>query len=168
VPRVIRAVVWHDMEGWLPGALARWNSGLAGAHLCILKDGTVVLTCKLEDVAWHAGTNDDPTGGTYGRTPFWRKTNLNPYSVGVELEGWADGRDGGYTEAQIQSAIRVAKALTAQFRILPRHTFDQVDGHHLHAEISASRQDPGPRFPLDRILAAIQQSSSPMKEDTHA
>src|SRR5205085_1238060 len=46
--RQVRALVWHAMEGFLPGALARWNAGAAGAHVCILRDGTVVLSCPLE------------------------------------------------------------------------------------------------------------------------
>jgi N-acetyl-anhydromuramyl-L-alanine amidase AmpD len=42
------------MEGYLAGAIATWNQGRAGAHLCVLRDGTIVRTVRLEDVAWHA------------------------------------------------------------------------------------------------------------------
>jgi N-acetyl-anhydromuramyl-L-alanine amidase AmpD len=148
VRRTYQAVVWHSMEGFLAGALASWNSGKAGAHLAILKDGTVVLTCPLVQVAWHAGTDDDPQSGTYGRTPFWRRpaNNINPHSIGIELEGFADARDGGFTLAQQRSIRRVADWLTGTYGILRQHTLDQIPGHHRHSELSAMRGDPGPTF----------------------
>lgn len=150
--RTLEAIVWHDMEGYLPGAIARWNGGFAGAHLCVLKNGTVVLTCKIQDVAYHAGTDNSQFGGTYGRSLFWRSHNINPHSIGVELEGFVDARDGGYTEAQIQACVRIARWARVQLGVQHAHTFDQVAGHHLHGELSTSRSDPGPLFPIARIL----------------
>jgi N-acetyl-anhydromuramyl-L-alanine amidase AmpD len=147
--RSIRAIVWHDMEGYLAGSLARWNTGVAGAHLCILQDGTVVLTCELGNVAWHAGTGNDPRSDTYGRTDFWRQTNINAYSVGIELEGFS--RE-GYTAAQAQACRRVSDWLTAKYAIPRTRIFDAIDGHHAHGEISASRSDPGDRFDWAWVL----------------
>ncbi len=149
VRRHIRAIVWHDMEGYLPGAIERWNTGVAGAHLCILRDGTVVLTCDLRHVAWHAGTSHVPGSDTYGRTPFWRRTNINGYSIGVELEGFCAT---GYTPAQAAACRRVSDWLTARYGILREHTFDQIDGHHSHSELSAMRGDPGPLFDWRWVL----------------
>jgi N-acetyl-anhydromuramyl-L-alanine amidase AmpD len=140
------------MEGGLAAALAHWNAGNAGAHLCILKDGTVVLTCRLEDVAWHAGTDNNPLGGQYGRTPFWRMHNINPYSIGIELEGFADARDGGYTGAQVRALRRVTDALCARYGIQRQHTLDQIDGLHTHEELSANRGDPGDAFSWAWVL----------------
>ena len=151
--RQIRAIVWHAMEGQFARAIARWNTGVAAAHLCILRTGEVVLTCPLEHAAWHAGTQASPSRPGYGRTAFWRRHNINPYSCGVELEGFSAV---GFTDEQIAACIRVAGWLTDRFSIRPKHTIDQIDGHHLHSEISASRSDPGPCFPLARILAAIR------------
>jgi hypothetical protein len=148
VPRSIVAVVWHDMEGYLPGAIARWNSGAAGAHLCILQSGEVVLTCKLEDVAWHAGTSNDPHSDTYGRNAYWRSHNINPYSVGIELEGFSNKP---FTPAQQAAIQRVADWLTEKYGILRKHTFDQITGHHAHSELSAMRSDPGPGFDWDWV-----------------
>lgn len=149
VKRTLEALVWHDMEGFLPGALSRWNSGAAGAHLCVLRDGTVVLTCRIQDAAWHAGTDNRPHGGTYGRTVFWRSHNINPASIGVELEGFSSS---GYTEAQIAACISIARWARVTCGIQHAHTFDQVAGHHTHAELSTSRSDPGPLFDLARVL----------------
>lgn len=150
--RQVRALVWHAMEGYLAGALARWNTGAAGAHLCILRDGTVVLTCPIEAVAWGAGTHNRTGQDGYGRTPFWRTHNVNAYACQVELEGFVIS---GYTEEQIRAAIRVAAWVTATYRVVPEHTVDQVPGHHLHAELSSTRSDPGPLFPLARIVASL-------------
>lgn len=142
------------MEGWLAGALARWNTGAAGAHLCILRSGEIVLTCRLENIAWHAGTNNEVSGGIYGRTSFWRTHNVNPYSIGIELEGFASG---GYTDAQIESSVVLGSYLVRRYGIQNRRTYDQIPGHHLHSELSSSRSDPGPLFPIDTIIHRIDR-----------
>jgi N-acetyl-anhydromuramyl-L-alanine amidase AmpD len=150
--RTLEAVVWHDMEGYLAGAIARWNSGAAGAHLCVLKNGQIVLTCRLQDVAWHAGTDNRPGSETYGRDIFWRSHNINPHSIGVEIEGFADARDGGYTAAQIAAIGKIADWATRKLGIRREHTFDAIPGHHAHSEISAMRGDPGPNFDWSWVL----------------
>ena len=139
-PRPIEAIVWHDMEGSLPSALEWWDQGKAGAHFGITRSGEIVLTCLLENIAWHAGTNNDPHGGMYGRTPFWRTHNINPNSIGVELEGFTTTP---YPEAQIQACIKLGRWLARKYSIPTVHTFDKFDGHHMHSEISADRSDPG-------------------------
>lgn len=138
VVRSIHAVVWHDMEGFLAGAISRWNTGVAGAHLCVLRDGTIVRTVRLEDVAWHAGTD-----AAIGRTAFWKAHNVNPYSIGVELEGFAAT---GYTAEQAAAVKRITDYVTRQYGVLRKHTVDQITGHHAHSEISNQRSDPGPGF----------------------
>lgn len=144
------SLVWHDMEGYLAGAIQRWNTGAAGAHLCVLRSGEVVLTCLLDDTAWHAGTDGRPGSGVYGRTPYWRTHNVNPYSVGIELEGFAAT---GYTAAQAGACRRISDWFTAKYPAIPReHTFDQMAGHHAHGELSSSRSDPGPLFDWGWVL----------------
>jgi hypothetical protein len=157
VPRDIRAIVWHSMECYFDRAIELWNTGVAAAHLCILRTGTVVLTCALEDVAWHAGTHGRPGVNGYGRTPFWRQNNINPYSCGIELEG-PGAR--GFSEAQIEACIRIGRWLTARYAIPAEHTVNRIDGHHLHSEVSGTRVDPGPYFPLGRVLGAIRDGQS--------
>jgi N-acetyl-anhydromuramyl-L-alanine amidase AmpD len=147
VDRKVTAVGYHSTEGDnIQAAIDHWNGGAGGAHFIIAKNGEVVLTCQLEDVAWHAGTDNDPRGGTYGRTQFWRFHNINPYSVGIELLGFADARDGGFTPQQVASLRRVTDWLVDRYGILRKHTMDQIEGLHLHAELSTSRSDPGPTF----------------------
>lgn len=152
VRRSHEGLVWHDMEGYLAGALSRWNTGAAGADLCILRDGTVVLVrgryagrtlAPFEAVMWHAGTNGDPYGGVYGRDTFWRGHNINPHSHGVEIEGFVAT---GYTSAQAQSVRRVSLGMHARFGTPIVHAIDAIAGQHLHQEISANRGDPGSLF----------------------
>lgn len=141
--REIRSIVWHDMEGYLAGAIARWNTGAAGAHLCVLRNGRIVLTCDLRNVAWHAGTSAQVDSDTYGRTEFWRRTNVNPFSIGVELEGFVASE---YTPEQLGACRRITDWVTAKHNVLRARTWDVIDGHHAHSEISARRGDPGPLF----------------------
>lgn len=135
------------MEGWLAGAIATWNTGVSGAHICVKRDGTVVLTCHLQNIAWHAGT----TSGT-GRTQYWKTHNLNGYSVGVELEGFVTT---GYTREQIDACVRIGKYLCSKYGIPNVHNADSIPGHHLHSEISNQRSDPGPLFPFQDIIRRI-------------
>lgn len=147
--RVITAVVWHRMQGFTPGALASWNSGAAGAHLCVTMAGEIILACRLEDAAWHAGSDGTPGSPIYGRTPFWRTHNLNPDSVGIEFEGFVGDP---FTPEQIAAARRIADYLTATYDIDRAHTFDQIAGHHAHGEISSQRTDPGPTWDWSWVL----------------
>lgn len=137
-------LVWHDMEGYLPGAIAEWNKGNAGAHLCVLRNGTVVRTVRLEDAAWHAGTS-----ATTGRTPYWRTHNANPYTIGVELEGFVSS---GYTTAQAAACRRISDWCMARYPIPRRHSMDAMPGHHAHSDISNQRTDPGPLFDWAWVL----------------
>ena len=75
--------------------------------------------------------------------------SINPSSVGVELDGFAAT---GCTPDQAAACRRVSDWLTARYGILREHTFDQIDGHHAHSEISASRGDPGPLFEWRWVL----------------
>jgi hypothetical protein len=39
-----------------------------------------------------------------------------------------------------------------QYQITRQHTFDAIDGHHAHGELSSSRTDPGPKFDWSWVL----------------
>jgi hypothetical protein len=158
-PRPIRSIVWHDMEGYLAGAIATWNQGAASAHLCVLRDGTIVRTVEIENIAWHAGTD-----AATGRTAFWKAHNINPYSIGVELEGFTTS---GYTPEQVAACVAIGRWALARYGIQPVRGGDGLDGHHLHSEISNQRSDPGPLFPFDAILSAIKESPT-MPDETVA
>lgn len=149
-PAQITAAVWHTLEGSAPSAVDWWTqSGTASAHIIIRRDGAIWLTVEPKDIAWHAGTNNDPNGGVYGRTPFWRAHNINGSSLGIECEGFAAST---FPAAQIAAIRRVADWLTATYPIPRQHTFDQIAGHHAHSEISANRGDPGPHWDWAWVL----------------
>jgi len=137
------------MEGYLEGSISHWNTGAGGAHLCITREGLVVLTCELHNIPWHAGTS-----WSNGRTDFWRQNNINPFSIGIELEGFFTAP---YTQQQIEACVRVGKYLKREFGIASRRTWDQIPGHHLHSELSSDRSDPGPHFNLEAILRDIDR-----------
>jgi len=119
--RVIRSIVWHDMEGFLDGAIKRWNTGAAGAHLCILETGEVVRTVRLEDVAWHAGNWD-----------------YNTRSIGIEHEGWVD-QPQWLTDRLYAGSAALTKAICNRYGI-PK------DRSHIigHVEVpGTTHTDPG-------------------------
>lgn len=158
VYRDIIAAVWHDMQGYLAGAIQTWNLGGAGADLCVLRSGEVVLVrgkvngvlrAPFEVAMYGAGTSSNPNSGTYGRTPFWRSHNINPHAVHVELEGFATT---GYTAEQARACRRISDYFANVLGIRRAHTFDTIPGYHAHSELSAMRGDPGPLFDWAWVL----------------
>ena len=133
------------MEGYFAGAIATWNQGAAGAHLCVLQTGEIVRTVLMENIAWHAGTDS-----RIGRTAFWKSHNINPFSIGVEIEGFA-GKP--FTHDQAIAIRKIAVWAEATYGIAREHTFDQIAGHHAHSELSNQRGDPGPTFDWSWVTA---------------
>jgi hypothetical protein len=150
-PRTIQGLVWHDMEGYEGGAISRWDNpaSQASAHLSILRDGRVMMNCPLELITFHAGTNNVPGSGVYGRTAFWRTHNANPATVGIEAEGFYNQ---SYDARQIATATRIARWFRDEYGVPLVRAADQFRGHHEHREISSARLDPGDPWPLDDIL----------------
>lgn len=147
-PRPILSVVVHDLEGSTEGAINWWNTNKqSSAHIIISKNGDIVLCVRIEDIAWHGGTHQGN-----GRTPFWKSHNINPNSIGVELEGFTTQH---YTDAQYDGLIKVGRWAKQKYGIQPVHTFDQIAGWHLHSDLSTDRSDPGPLFDFGRVLNAI-------------
>lgn len=140
-------LVIHDLEGYEEGAIAWWNRGAAGAHVIGTRSGELVLTCPLNLVAWHAGT--DRFTGRVTRGMDFRSFNLNPHSVGYELEGFAFNGE-GYTPAQYAALGRFARWYrdTLGWAGTPERTW-------LHSEVSTQRGDPGPAFDLARFRAEL-------------
>jgi N-acetyl-anhydromuramyl-L-alanine amidase AmpD len=151
--RPIQAIVWHTMEGSLAGALSTFDSGVSGAHIAIARDGGIWLICPLQYVAHHAGTDGRIGSPTYGRTDYWRRVNINLYSIGIELEGYANAK---LTDAQAASCLKVARYLTQQYAIPIVRSTNENRGHLAHSDISALRSDPGPFFPFQWLLASLR------------
>jgi N-acetylmuramoyl-L-alanine amidase len=108
------------------------------AHYLIFEDGEVLQLVPEARRAWHAGAS------------LWAgERDINSCSIGIEIAN--GGHDGGlppFREAQIASVIVLARDILARWSIRP----DRVLGH---SDVAPGRkQDPGERFPWDRLHAA--------------
>ncbi|MFY7975963.1 MAG: N-acetylmuramoyl-L-alanine amidase [Rubrivivax sp.] len=145
------------------------RSGGNSAHLVVARDGRVAQCVDFNRRAWHAGES---------RWQTW--TDLNTHSIGIEVEnlGWlqrrADGRfvsttdvpvDAAdvvearhknpghphrwwqaYSQPQLDACAELAAVLCAEYGLV------EVLGHD---DIAPTRKaDPGPAFPLTRMIAA--------------
>lgn len=143
-------LVWHTLEGSTTGALDWWDGCMCGsAHFIVSRNGDIVLAVRLHDRAWHAGTNR-----ATGRSEYWRNTDANEHTVGIELEGFANREP--FPAAQLASCKRLAVWLTRQYTIVPEYRPNDIRGHKNHADVSNQRSDPGRHFPMDEVLAACR------------
>ena len=115
----------------------------ASTHFIIANDGSLTQMVDLDDIAFHTLDRPNPTTGDMVR---------NDNSAGVELEGFVQqGPDerSPFTEAQIQASARLIRLMNTIYGI-------PLDKDHilLHSKIDPQRKiDPGPNFPLERVLA---------------
>lgn len=145
------------------------GAGRVSAHLLVDTDGSVIQFVPFNKRAWHAGES------------FWAgMTDMNTHSIGVEVVNLGyllkhgDGRFGSsdgsstvsadrvvearhknpnehhrywqaYTAEQVETCAQLAEALTAAYSLV------DVVGHDDIAP--ARKSDPGPAFPLRRMVA---------------
>ena len=110
------------------------SGGPVSSHYLVGDDGHVYQLVDDTQRAWHAGP------GHWGTI-----TDVNNASIGIEIDN--DGEE-AFTEAQIQSVIRLLDDLTSRLGI-PR---EQVIAH---ADMAPTRKrDPGFRFPWKRLADA--------------
>jgi N-acetyl-anhydromuramyl-L-alanine amidase AmpD len=144
-------LVVHDLEGHRQGAIAWWNTGVAGAHIIICRDGTAVLTCPLDLVVWHAGTNAKT--GLVSRGVDFSRYNINPDSVGVEMEGFGFRKDADgqfYTSQQFDTLVRFGR----WYRDALGWAGDEAHTWR-HSEISNQRGDPGPHLDVGEFVRQV-------------
>lgn len=140
--------------------LARPDTDVS-AHLVIGHDGGIIQLLPFDTIAWHAG-----------RSSYEGRTNLNRYSIGIEMDNAGqlhrrEGRfyswfnreympdevytdcEGGrarywhnYTLVQLQSVFAVCKLLLNAYPI--RHIVG-------HSDVSRRKTDPGPAFPMEKF-----------------
>ena len=103
------------------------------AHYTIGKDGSFILNVSTFDRAWHAGVSQDAAG----------RTNVNNYSIGIELVNLDDGKD-PYPEAQIQVLHNIIAGLRRRFPI------KQLVSHEFIAMPPGRKNDPA-GFPWERL-----------------
>lgn len=122
------------------GALDRLTDPAArvSAHYTVDEDGTVYAHVEEARRAWHAGV------------AHWAgASDINARSIGIEIvnPGHAFGyRD--FTAPQIAAVIALSKDIIARHGIAPRRVLG-------HSDVAPARkQDPGERFPWDKLAAA--------------
>jgi N-acetyl-anhydromuramyl-L-alanine amidase AmpD len=116
----ISAVVIHytgslAMEGVLRH-FAQRESGQS-AHYVVGRDGRLVQMVEESEAAWHAGRS-----AMFPREKPPRESNVNDFSIGVELVGTADS---GFTDRQLAALYALLERLVATYRIAP----ERVVGH---------------------------------------
>ena len=105
------------------------------SHYLINRKGQITKMVKEMNTAWHAGKSR------------WKNfTNLNRYSIGIELEN--KGFEFGYQKfpnIQIKSLIRLCKSLKKKYKIKDEHFLG-------HSDIAPLRKvDPGEHFPWKKL-----------------
>lgn len=120
--------------------LTQKASGVS-ADLHITKAGYVTQMAKFNQITWHAGRSE------------WNGfTNLNRYAIGIEQEnmGMVKGAYQDWTEVQIQKCIEVCKALVKAYP-----SITDILGHEEVAMPRGRKDDPGPKFPMDRVRREV-------------
>jgi N-acetylmuramoyl-L-alanine amidase len=95
------------------------------SHYTIDRDGTVVSHVSEDVRAWHAGASRMQDG----------RSNVNDFSIGIELVNRNDGED-PFPEEQIQALRDLMKA------IITRHPIRYIIPHYACAEPPGRKSDP--------------------------
>ena len=110
------------------------------AHIVIHRNGDVIQYVRFHDLARHAGIS-----------LFAGRDKCNEFSIGIELEGFANNPDWPFTEEQYASLTRITKEL---MRTYPAITPARIVGHE---DIAPERkQDPGNFFEWERFLTSLE------------
>lgn len=116
------------------------GSGVS-SDLHITKSGKVTQMAKFNQITWHAGASS------------WKGlTGLNKYAIGIEQQN-AGSKNGVYddwTEIQIQKCIEVCKALVKAYP-----SITEILGHSEVATPKGRKDDPGPKFPIERVRREV-------------
>lgn len=166
-----RGIVIHYTAGnSAKSSIDWWREGKsASAHVVIDRDGTVYQTVPFNRIAWHAGRSSYRNFNGLNEYAIgieianWgiltKKANGKYYSAAgtvVDPKNVISAKHANervtrfwesYTEAQIESVIKVIKAIKALY---PNIGF--VVGH---SDITGRKLDPGPAAPMDKFKAAI-------------
>lgn len=116
----ITAIVIHYTASMsLEGTISwfRHRDSEVSAHYVIGRDGRIVQMVDDAMAAWHAGRS-----AMYPNEKPPRETNVNEFSLGIELVGDADS---GFTDRQLASLYELLARLVSHYKI----PADRVVGH---------------------------------------
>ncbi|TXS43847.1 N-acetylmuramoyl-L-alanine amidase [Streptomyces sp. t39] len=135
----ITAVVVHVTQGSYAGTIS-WIQNPASqvsAHYVVRSsDGQVTQMVREKDTAWHARSG-------------------NPYSVGIEHEGWVDN-PAWFTDAMYRSSAALTRSIADRYGI-PK------DRAHIvgHVEVPGNdHTDPGPHWDWNRYMQLVGGSTT--------
>jgi N-acetylmuramoyl-L-alanine amidase len=113
-------------------------SSEVSAHYFVFADGEIVQCVAEAHRAWHAG-----------EACWARETDINSRSIGIEIAN--PGHDWGYADfpaVQIAAVTALCRDIIGRHPIPPQRVL-------AHSDVAPARkQDPGERFPWDRLAAA--------------
>lgn len=164
---IIHFTAGQNLQGavsWLTNPTSQVSS-----HLVIGRDGEIVQLLPFTTIAWHAGASS------------WEQyTNLNSYSVGIELDNagmmkrvgnqWVSSFGKVYPDSDVITAahkanpgvicgwhkytdIQLKTAEQVVATLIKTYGFREILGHD---DIAPKRKwDPGPAFPMDQFRADV-------------
>lgn len=128
-------------EGSLSGVLGRLQHGTVSAHYVIDTDGSIYAFNSDDDILRHAGVSSRDG-----------KTNLNQYSIGIEVIGPLPG----FTDAQRRSLRKLVLDLMQKYNIPSTHIVR-------HKDIA-----PGRKVDMDDSLWAVAFPSFTAYQESYA
>jgi N-acetylmuramoyl-L-alanine amidase len=118
---------------WLCNPIAE-----VSCHYVVMEDGRIFQLAPESARAWHAG-----------RSSWKGETDINSSSIGIEIVN--PGHEFGYVDfpdAQIESVTALCRDISSRWSIPPERVL-------AHSDVAPRRkQDPGEKFPWDRLHAA--------------
>lgn len=136
----IRFIVLHYDGASNETSAVNWltqKGSKVSCDLHIAKSGKVVQMAEFNRITWHVGASR-----------WGELTNLNQYAIGIEQQN-IDARS-EWTEIQIQKCIEVCKALVKAYP-----SITEILAHSEVATPFGRKDDPGPKFPMDRVRQAV-------------
>jgi len=146
-------IVIHTVQGSLGSAVNTFQSGQLdyprSAHFTVGKDGSLIQSVKVKDIAWHAGTSPLGSGGRF------ESRVLNANSIGIEHGGYVDEPQFP-TERQLLTSAALTRLLCSKYGI-------PIDREHIvgHEEIKPTKGDPGPNWDWDKFMDLVKHGRRP-------
>ena len=138
------------MAGSLTGTDSWFGDPVAkvSAHFGIGKAGQVHQYVRVADTAYHAGVIDIQPGNVLPSI-LHGKGNPNHWAIGIEHEGELSD---DWTDEMVEASAKLLAWIAVTYTIV-------LDRDHIltHHQIKNSKPCPGPKAPIDQIIArAIQ------------
>jgi N-acetylmuramoyl-L-alanine amidase len=109
------------------------------AHFTVGKDGHIVQSVDESQSSWHAGVSS-----------FDGRSNVNGFSIGIEMCNVGDGQD-PYTDEQYQALGKLVAYILTNYHI----KWARVTGHKDIALPKGRKDDPSPNFSYARMKAEV-------------